>query len=138
MYNSWLQCYGQELFHTTVMVLGVVLDITLELGYWMVKHLGYGVGAAVKYMLSSEPEQLAIESASTDTQGVAFSLDAAAQLRRDGILDDETWEDIVRATVNRMPKEKPINQVRPEPPILLQVGSPAPTAPPPYAFDKPT
>ena len=120
------------------MVLAVVLDITFELGYWMVKHLGYGVGAAVKYMLSSDSEQLAIEPASNDAHGVAHTLDAAAQLRRDGVLDDETWADIVRMTVNRMPKEKPTPPVQSESLLLPPINSPAPTAPPPYAFEKPT
>ena len=88
------------------MVLGVVLDITLELGYWVVKHLSYSVSSAVKYMLSSDPPQLAIDSAVNDTHVIALSLDAAAQLRRDGLLDDEMWADIVRTTVNRIYLQK--------------------------------
>ena len=123
------------------MVVGIVLDITLEVGYWMVKHIGYGVSAAVKYMLSSDPSQLAIEPAEpSDIPGLAHSLDAAAQLRRDGILDDEMWEEIVRTTVNRRPPdalakgEAGLQSTVSIPPI----ESVAPTAPPPYAFEKPT
>lgn len=123
------------------MVVGVVLDITFELGYWMIKHLGYGVSAAVKYMLSSDPPQLAIEASPGDVHGLALSLDAAAQLRRDGVLDDEMWADIVRTTVTRVASDEPTKDdspVRPETLLLPPSGSPAPTAPPPYAFEKPT
>ena len=124
------------------MVVGIVLDITLEVGYWMVKHIGYGVSAAVKYMMSPDPPQLAIESASNDTHGLAHSLDAAAQLRRDGVLDDEMWEEIVRTTVSRRSGDAPAkaeDPVQPGTALLLPVSnSPAPTAPPPYAFEKPT
>ena len=121
------------------MVVGIVLDITLELGYWMVKHIGYGVSAAVKYMMSPDPPQLAIESASNDIHGLAHSLDAAAQLRRDGVLDDDMWEEIVRTTVSRRSGDAPAKAEYPVPQgtALLPVSdSPAPIAPPPYALVK--
>lgn len=118
------------------MVVGVVLDITFELGYWMIKHIGYGVSVAVKYMLSSGPPQLAIEASSGGVHGLALSLDAAAQLRRDGVLDDELWADIVRTTVTRMTADKHAKAASPE--TILLSDSPAPTAPPPYVFEKPT
>lgn len=120
------------------MVVGVVLDITFELGYWMIKHLGYGVSVAVKYMLSSDPPQLAIEASPGDAHKLALSLDAAAQLRRDGVLDDEMWADIVRTTVNRITADDSVKAVSPETILLRSSVSPAPTAPPPYVFEKPT
>tara|TARA_B110000967_G_C18731816_1_gene482981 strand:- start:38 stop:427 length:390 start_codon:yes stop_codon:yes gene_type:complete len=123
------------------MVLGVVLDITLELGYWVVKHLSYSVSSAVKYMLSSDPPQLAIDSAVNDTHVIALSLDAAAQLRRDGLLDDEMWADIVRTTVNRIPTENPTKDdgLVEHSSLIPECGyrkPTAPTAPPPYTPDK--
>ena len=123
------------------MVAGIVLDITLELGYWMVKHIGYGVSAAMKYMMSSAPPQLAIEAATSEAHGLAHSLDAAAQLRRDGVLDDDMWEEIVRTTVSRRSGDQSAKDdalMQPSTSLLLPVSaSPAPTAPPPYVFEKP-
>lgn len=83
------------------MVASVVLDLTLDIGLWVVTRLGSGAAQIFRYVFSgSEDTQLAIE----DTpDGTAGALDAAAVLRVRGALDDAAYIEVVRSLVTERP-----------------------------------
>jgi hypothetical protein len=119
------------------MVVGLLLDVTLDLGYWVITRIGYGVVGVARYIAGwTEPDErlLAIDG----SPQVAGALDAAALLRAEGLLDDMSYVRIVTAAVNLeahehrtdmdMDKDQTADLVAP-----ALVGQPhVPSAPPPY------
>ena len=117
------------------MVVGLLLDVTLDLGYWVITRVGYGMVGAARYIAGwQQPEEplLSIEA----PPQVAGALDAAARLRAEGLLDDMSYVRIVTAAVNLeahehrtdMDKDQTVDLVAP-----ALVGQPhVPSAPPPY------
>lgn len=111
------------------MVVSLVLDVTLDLGYWVITRVGGGLISLTKYAFAeSKPnstETLAIEAPGLET---AEALDAAAVLRVRGALDDETYVNIVHSlvTTSKAPSKDtaPLNTQHVEPVV--------PSAPPAY------
>ena len=127
------------------MVVGLLLDVTLDIGYWVVTRVGYGVVGVARYIAGlqeSEDQVLMIEG----PPQVASALDAAARLRAEGILDDVSYVRIVTDAVNLGTSEHKsdggeittlavpaVPAAPPNPPVSVVVGqNPIPSAPPPY------
>jgi hypothetical protein len=127
------------------MVVGLLLDVTLDLGYWVITRIGCGVVGVARYIAGlTEPDErlLAIDG----PPQVAGALDAAALLRAEGLLDDMSYVRIVTAAVNLeahehrtdmdmdMDKDQTADLVAPA--LVGQPHEPhepnVPSAPPPY------
>ena len=119
------------------MVVGLLLDVTLDIGYWVVKRVGYGVVGVARYIggwQESDDQLLAIDG----PPQVAGALDAAARLRAEGILDDESYVRIATDAVNLGTREPQSHVDKDQTPTvassvpLLADSTPSPSAPPPY------
>lgn len=81
------------------MVVSILLDLTLDFGFWVVTRVGAGVVGLARYAFSegqTTEEPLAIEPAHPAT---AEALDAAAVLHVHGALNDKAYVDVVRSLV---------------------------------------
>jgi len=116
------------------MVVGLLLDVTLDIGYWAVTRVGGGVVAILRYFASEDAatEPLPAIEASKGTDIIA-ALDAALVLRSHGALDDDTYVDVVRSVLEssgqgiKKKSTAPSSTLVPQSPMAS-----APSAPPPY------
>ena len=103
------------------MVASFVLDLTLDVGMWLVGKVGKGIVSLVSYAFTTQdPDHLAICSSE---HSMAQSLDAAATLRTDGVLDDFEYVRIVSGLVNPKKRDTPTPTAPEGPPAYEAISS---------------